>query len=142
MVFGHHRHTAATQNTVVEVDAHLEWDVEAVQWPVAVFLNAGEEESRQLLMTALERLGDQIDLGDAYVESIVDSAIFGQAPKGTILAETSRHSIAEEIPETVLQAQVSLVRTAKNAMRDPNPGILEDLQNASAALEAARRDSV
>jgi hypothetical protein len=135
LMFGRRRREAP--DTTAQVDVHLEWDVDAVRQAVIAFLQDPGDSSRQALIAALERLDSQIELGDAYSESVLDSSFFGQAPKGTILGETSSHSMAEEVPGVVLRAQIALVREAKSAIRGPNPGTLQDLRTASASLASA-----
>lgn len=138
-MFGRHRHTgpaagAAPPEAAVEV--HLEWDIEAVQQAVVAFLQNPGESARQSLLAGLEKLDNQIDLGDAYAASVVNSPIFGQAPKGGVLGETSSHSMAEDVPSPVVRAQISLVRAAKAAVREPTSGAVEELRAANDALAA------
>jgi hypothetical protein len=118
-MFGRRRREAP--DTTAQVDVHLEWDVDAVRQTVIDFLQDPSDSSRQALLAALKRLDSQIDLGDAYSESVLDSSFFGQAPKGTILGETSSHSMAEEVPDAVLRAQILLVRAAKSANSESEP---------------------
>ncbi len=137
LLFGRHRDHEPAQNTEADVEVHLEWDIDAVQQAVTAFLENSSDGSRRSLVAVLDRLDDQIDLSDSYAASIVGSPLFGQAPKGDVLGETSSHPMAEEIPGAVLRAQVALVRAAKIAVRDPSPNTLEDLRTCSASLAAA-----
>jgi hypothetical protein len=136
-MFGRHRHREATENTVTAVDVHLEWDVDAVQEAVITFLRDASDGGRQSLARALETLDNQINLSDAYAESILDASIFGQAPKGAVLGETSSHSMAEEVPGDVLRAQIALVRAAKAVVRDPTPSAIDELRTVSTSLATA-----
>lgn len=137
LLFGRHRNTEAPQSTEADVEVHLEWDIDAVQQAVTAFLqNAGDGE-RQSLVTVLDRLDDQVDLGDAYTASVVGSPLFGQTPKGDVLGETSSTPMAQEVPGAVFRAQVALVRASKAAIQNPGPSSLETLRTASAALAAA-----
>ncbi len=90
------------ENPSAEIEVHLGWDIDAVQQAVATFLQNPSEGGRNCLLTELERLDDQIDLGHAYAASVVGSPLFGAASKGAVLGETSSHSMAEEIPVTLL----------------------------------------
>lgn len=135
-MFGRHR-KEAPQNTEADVEVHLEWDIDAVQQAVTAFLQNASDGARQSLVVVLDRLDSQIDLGDAYAASVADSPVFGQAPKGDVLGETSSNSMAEEVPGAVLRAQVALVRAAKVAVQDPSPSSLEDLRTTSVSLAAA-----
>jgi hypothetical protein len=140
-MFGRHRNKEAPQDTDAAVEVHLEWDIDAVQQAVTAVLQNASNGSRQSLLAVLGRLDDQTALGDAYSQSIIDSPFFGQGTKGAILGETSNHSMAEEVPGTVLRAQVALVRAAKIAVRDQSPRALEDLRTASDSLAAASGQS-
>jgi len=137
LLFGRHRDNEPAQNTEADVEVHLEWDIDAVQQAVTAFLENSSDGSRQSLVAVLDRLDNQVDLSDSYAASIAGSPLFGQAPKGDVLGETSSHSMAEEIPGAVLRAQVALVRAAKIAVQDPSPNTLEDLRTCSASLAAA-----
>jgi hypothetical protein len=137
VIFGrHHDKTTLDQAGPPEtaVGVHLEWEIEAVQEAVLAFLESPIDDTKQALVADLEKLDTQIDLSDEYAASIVDSPIFGQAPKGAVLGETSSHSMAEDVSSTVVQAQIALVRAAKAAVRDPSPGTLGELRAASNAL--------
>jgi hypothetical protein len=138
-MFGRHRDRDAPPTPDAEVDVHLEWDIDAVRQAVATFLQSGGGGARHALVSALEELDRQIDLGDTYTEGIVDSPLFGQAPKGAIVGQTSSHSMAEVVPAAVFGAQIALVRAAKHAVVDPSPGALADLRKAAltAATDAA-----
>ncbi len=136
-MFGRHRNDEPPQNTEADVDVHLEWDIDAVQQAVTAFLQNASDGSRQSLVAVLGRLDSQIDLSDAYAANIVGSPLWGQAPKGDVLGETSSTPMAEEIPGAVVRVQVALVRAAKAAVRDPSPSSLEDLRTTNASLAAA-----
>jgi len=137
LLFGRHRDTGPPQNTEADVEVHLEWDIDAVQQAVAAFLQNASDGSRQSLVAVLDTLDSQLDLSDTYAASIAGSPLFGQAPKGDVLGETSSHSMAEEIPGAVLRAQIALVRAAKTAVQDPSPSTIEGLRTCSASLAAA-----
>ena len=140
-MFGRHPDKEASENPEAAVEVHLEWDIDAVQQAVVTFLQNPNDGARQSLLTELEKLDNQIDLGDAYAASVVDSPIFGVAPKGAVLGETSSHSMAEEVPGPVVRAQVTLVRAAKTAIRDPSPGAIGELRTASDALASVDSQS-
>jgi hypothetical protein len=140
-MFGRHHDKGAPQEAEAQVEVHLEWDIEAVRRAVIAFLQSPGDGSRRSLLAALERLDNQIDLGDTYARSIVDPSLFGQAPEGAVVGETSSHSTAQEVPGAVLRAQVTLVRAAKDAIRDLNPGTLGDLRTASASLASVTGDA-
>ncbi len=137
-MFGRHHGAEAPRPSDAQVEIHLELDLDEVGRSVSAFLQDPTEGSRRALSEELDTLDAQIDLGDTYAASIVDSSIFGQSPKGSVLGETSSHSIAESVPGAVLQAQITLVRAAKNVVRDHgvDPGAVSDLRAASDSLEA------
>jgi len=137
-MFGHHRRAGTPQPSDAQVEIHLELDLNEVEKTVSAFLQNPTDGLRQAMLAELDKLDAQIDLGDTYAASIVDSGIFGQAPKGSVLGETSSHSITESVPGAVLQAQVALVRAAKNVVRarGVDAGALTELRAASDSLKA------
>ncbi|MGD0882721.1 MAG: hypothetical protein ABSB09_14240 [Acidimicrobiales bacterium] len=137
-MFGHHREAGTHEPPEAQVEIHLELDIDDVEKAVIAFLHGPSDGSRQALLAELDKLDAQIDLGDAYAGSIADSVIFGHAPKGSVLGETSSHPTGESVPGAVLQAQVILVRAAKNVIRGSDAGALADLRTASDSLEALR----
>jgi len=137
-MFGHHRGTGTPEPPEAQVEMHLELDIDEVEKSVTTFLQNPTDGSRKALLEELEKLDSQISLGDAYAASIVDSGIYGQSSKGSVLGETSSHSFAESVPGALFQAQVALVRAAKDVVRGRglNAAALADLRAASDTLEA------
>lgn len=137
-MFGHHRGAGTNRPSDAQVEIQLERDLSEVQGAVSAFLQNPTDGSRQAMLAGLDKLDAQIDLGDTYAASIVDSGIFGQAPKGSVLGETTSHSISESVPGAVLQAQVALVRAAKNVVRvrGVDAGALTELRAASDSLKS------
>ncbi|HVA05503.1 MAG TPA: hypothetical protein VNG12_02060 [Acidimicrobiales bacterium] len=137
-MFGHHRGAGTSQPSDAQVEIHLELDLHEVEETVVAFLENPTDGSRHAMLAELDKLDAQIDLGDAYAASVVDSGIFGQTSKGSVLGETSSHSITEPVPGAVLQAQVALVRAAKNVVRarGADATALTELRAASDSLKA------
>jgi hypothetical protein len=122
----------------IPVDATLEGDIEQVEASIAEYLDTPTDITRQALLEALERLDDQTDRGDAYESSVIGSAAWGYASKGEVLGETSIDPVVDEVAGAELEAQVGLVKAAKNEVRRPSPEAFSILQSALAALAAAR----
>ena len=122
----------------VSVDATLELDFGTVEQSIETYLRDPSVDSRNELLTVLERLDQQIERSDAYESSIIGSAAFGYSDKGSVIGETSRASPAEDIPESVLRAQTVLVKAAKREVMAPTPDTLADLCAAIQALSAER----
>jgi hypothetical protein len=136
LIFGHHADHAEPDDQEVDVDAHLEQDITVVQHATDAYLNNPGEKLRQELLAALEALDQQTAASDAYEASVVGSAAFGFSPKGSVIGETSRNSIADELPGSVLRAQIALVKAAKAAVTEPGPATLDALGIASSSLAA------
>ena len=122
----------------VPVDATLESDIDDVEQAVARYLGDATAAPRAALLAALERLDDRTDQSDQYQNSVIGSAAIGFAAKGEVLGETSLDPVVEQVPPDELQAQVALVRAAKDEIRGPTPATLASLQAAHAALAATR----
>ncbi len=134
---GHHKNQPPGQE--VQVDANLEEDLSHVERSIATYLQSPNDALRRSLLVTLERLDEQIARSDAYEESVVGSAAWGYASKGEVLGEAGMAPVIEEVPQTELQAQVALVKAAKDDVRGPTPGTLAALRTASAALATIRK---
>jgi hypothetical protein len=137
-MFGHQRGAGIPDEPEAQVEMHLELDIDEVEKSVTSFLQNPTDGSRKALLDELEKLDDQISLGDSYAASIVDSGVLGQSSKGDVLGETSSHPFVEEVPSAFFRAQVALVRAAKNVVRGRglDAAALADLRAASDALNA------
>jgi hypothetical protein len=135
-MFGHKSKPKVTTPLEADVDVHLEWDISSVQDAVDAYLEAPNDEHRTELHSALDTLDQQTAASDAYEQSIVDSAVFGLTSKGTAIGETSRVPIVDEVPATVFQAQVALVRAAKTAIYSPDSSQLDQLRKLSDLLHS------
>jgi len=135
---GRHKHRT-DEDEEVSVDATLELDLGTVEQSIEAYLKDPSVGSRNDLLTALERLDQQIDRSDAYESSIIGSAAFGFSTKGSVIGETSNASPAEDIPESVLRAQTVLIKAARREVMAPTPDTFADLRAAHQDLSAERR---
>ena len=127
----------ADEDEDVAVAAALEFDIGSVEESIEAYLKDPSVTLRKQLLVGLERLDQQIDNSDAYESSVIGSAAIGYSDKGSVIGETSGHSAAEEVPESVLRAQTALVKAAKREVNAPTPDTLADLTAAHHALVAA-----
>ena len=137
-MFGRHKKNADGGAEPISVDATLEGDIDRIEQSVADYLDAPTDESRRLLLAALEGLDAQTEQSDAYGESVIGSGALGYASKGEVLGETSIDSVVDEVPSAELTAQLDLVKAAKEEVRGPTSGTFAALRAASAALAGAR----
>ncbi len=137
-MFGRHKKNALSADEQISVDATLEGDIARVEQSVAHYLSDPTDESRQLLLAALEGLDAQTAQSDAYGESVIGSGALGYASKGEVLGETSIDSVVDEGPSAELAAQFELVKTAKEEVRGPTPTTFAALQSASTAIADTR----
>jgi hypothetical protein len=121
----------------VAVDATLEFDLGSVEESIASYLKDPSVTLRNQLLAGLERLDQQIDDSDAYESSVIGSGAIGYSDKGSVIGETSGHSAAEEVPESVLRAQTALIKAAKREVTAPTPDTFADLTAAQQGLVAA-----
>jgi hypothetical protein len=137
-MFGHHDKDRPEGGQELAVDAHLEQDVGAVEQAIGAYLQDPADGPRRQLLGVLEQLDDQVAQGDAYDASGARFPVFGGAPRGTALGETGPYPIVEEVPGAEFEAQVALVKAAKNEVTAPSPGTLGALRSAWATLAAVR----
>ena len=121
----------------VAVDATLELGLGSVEASIEAYLKDPSVIVRSQLLAGLERLDQQIDDGDAYGSGVIGSAAIGYSDKGSVIGETSSHSAAEEVPDSVWRAQTALIKAAKREVTAPTPETLVDLTAAHQALVAA-----
>jgi hypothetical protein len=122
----------------VAVDATLESYLSSVEESIGVYLENPSADLRHDLLVVLERLDQRIDDSDAYESSVIGSGAFGYPGRGTVIGETGRASVAEEVPESVLRAQMTLIKAAKREVAAPTADTLAGLRAAARDLSAAR----
>jgi hypothetical protein len=137
-MFGRHKKNADGGDEHISVDATLEGDIARVEQSVNHYLGDPTDESRRLLLAALEGLDAQTEQSDAYGESVIGSGALGYASKGEVLGETSLDSVVDEVPSAELAAQFELVKAAKLDVRGSTPATFAALRSASTALADAR----
>jgi hypothetical protein len=140
-MFGHKKDRPPPSHPEIAVDVTLEDDIDDVERTVEEFLQIPSEGSRRALLSALERLDDQTARSDArqFANSAPGSygqyGLFGDA---VVLGATSRYPVAEEIAGDEFQAQIALVKAAKQAVTHSSPDSLEVLRRANASLATIR----
>jgi hypothetical protein len=135
---GRHKKPSEGGHEQTLVDAVLEADIAQIEQSIARYLQDPTDARRQSLLAVLEKLDDQASRSDAYEDSIVGSAAWGYASKGEVLGETSMAPVVDEVPDAELEAQVALVRAAKNEVRRPTSDTFAALRIASAELGTIR----
>ncbi len=131
------RHKRQTDEEATAVDATLELDLGTVEESIDAYLQDPSDDLRHALLAALERLDQHVDDSDAYESNTIGSGALGYSTKGAVLGETTSASAAEEVPESVLRAQIALVRAAKREVSAPTAATLADLRTANQTLSAA-----
>jgi hypothetical protein len=118
----------------VDVDRVLETDICAVEQAVDNYLENSTDALGQDLMAALEYLDDRLALCDAY------HARFRMLQTSSrVVGATSLNPIAEDIPSPEFQAQVALVKAAKQEVLRRTDETLSDLKAAASALQTFRQ---
>ena len=127
------------QDQELEVDFHLESDIESIATLVLSFLQRPDDEStRKALSSELEVLDDQTASADSYSNF---KAVWVRLaiPGSSVIGATSDYSPGEDVPGPEFAAQVTLVKAAKNAIGDSTTETLAALQKASDDLADADR---
>lgn len=128
-MFGRRGKLQPDREEEIEVDVDLEQDISLVGQAVESYLLNPNESLRKDLLAALEELDDQLAEGDEY-HARVRIGRLGSSAVGA----TSDSSMSEGVPSAEFQAQVALVKAAKNAVTRLTPDTLADLRAASDAL--------
>jgi hypothetical protein len=116
----------------IDVDLVMEQDISMVKQAVDNYLQNPNESLRRDLLTALEELDHQLAEGDAYRAKLR----FPFGSESSVVGATCDNPVAEELLGTEFQAQVALVKAAKNAVMRLTSENLADLRAASDALGA------
>lgn len=129
---------------VVQVDHGLRDCIAAVESAVVTYLVRITDASRDALVHALEDLDAETAAGDAFrsrTNAIV--SLTGMAGLGLsslrVIGQTSRFPVVLQVPVPVFQAQVALVRAAKEEVRAGTPQTLAALDAACGDLAAHRQ---
>lgn len=128
----------APVDRAVPVDATLQRDLRLVESAVDAYVEQQSAERLRELEDALARLDARTADSDAWIAGVTNTASWGIDPKGTVIGETGNAPIVEDVPGSVLNAQIELVKAAKEMVRDATPKSLGVLIEARAALDAVR----
>jgi hypothetical protein len=131
------KHAAADED--IPVDAALVGDIEQVERAVDAHLEGPSDASRRALRVALEQLDDQTDQSDEFRNSVIGSGAVGLGSRGEVVGETSVDPVVDELPQSEFNAQVALVRDAKNEIRSPSPATFSALRAAAQTLDVIRK---
>jgi hypothetical protein len=122
------------------VDEGLEQAIDAVDAAVDAYLEMASTELRAALVTALGHLDELVALGDDYTNRMGATRwAYGVSPGASVLGARGSSPIAEELPTRVVQAQIALVRCAKEAVVDGGPATSDALRSAAEELTSARQ---
>jgi hypothetical protein len=122
----------------VPVDATLARLLDDVEREVDGYLERQDPDQLRALADALARLDAQTADSDAWIAGVTNTASWGIDPKGTVIGETGNAPIVEDVPSAELNAQIELVKAAKELIREATPQSLGVLIDARAALDALR----
>ena len=142
MHFGHRDASGRGQrdgDQPVAVDEGLEQAIEGVEAAVDAYLDTASSDRRDALVSAIGHLDELVALGDDYTFRRTTTGWgSGVSPGASVLGARDSTPIAEELPTRVLQAQLALVRWAKDALADGGPTAWEALRSAAQDLTSAR----
>lgn len=143
----HHRHRDADSEDPdrheqqVEVDVTLEDDIALVEGAVAAYLDRQDEDRLARVRSALERLEAQTDRSDAWTMEMARQVRWATISTQSVIGQTSLIPHAEEIPSSELQSQVTLVKAAKELVRQPDTETVAALTKAHTALDTFRAET-
>jgi hypothetical protein len=122
----------------VPVDAALAQSLRGLESDVDAYLQHQSSAHLRALEEALARLNAQTADSDAWIAGVTNTASWGVDPKGAVIGETGNFPIAEDVPSAELNAQIELVKAAKQVVQNDTPQALRALTQAHAALDASR----
>jgi hypothetical protein len=112
---GRGKRGGASQDQAMAVDAELEDHIRAIEGLAGGYLrNPQDEATRQALAAELEKSDDQTARADAY-SNFRAVLVRYQVPRSPLIGATFDTSIGEDVPGAGFQAQVALVKAARNA---------------------------
>jgi hypothetical protein len=123
---------------LVQVDATLQRLLGAVEREVDEYLRHQTPELLHALEQALARLDAQTAESDAWISGVTNTASWGVDPKGTVVGETGSFTIAEDVPSAELNAQIELVKAAKQVVQRATTQTVGALEQARVGLEESR----
>jgi hypothetical protein len=121
----------------INVSHELEGDLNAAELAVEEYLGTLGDSARNALITSLERLDELSAASDAYQQRFV----VPYPLKSSVVGATSLNPIVEEVPGTIFEAQVDLVKVAKRNLTKTTAESLADLRSALATLKEMREPS-
>jgi hypothetical protein len=131
-------HGRGPSDEEVQVDVTLEDDLARVEQAVDAYIRNPDDSLRKSLVGTLETLDQQLAWSDDFEGSVISAGALGYGSKGQVIGETNIAPIADDVRGTEFEAQVTLVKAAKDEVRKANAKSLEALRSASAALAANR----
>jgi hypothetical protein len=123
---------------IVQVDATLQDLLRSVESEVDAYLQRETPELLNALEHALARLDAQTAESDAWISGVTNTASWGVDPKGTVIGETGSFTIAEDVPSAQLNAQIELVKAARDVVQNATAQTVGALEQARAGLDASR----
>jgi hypothetical protein len=118
----------------IDVSHDLEEELSQVEQAVDDFLGTFGESARDKLLAALDRVDELSQASDAYMQRFVVPYPFTSSAVGA----TSLSPIIEKVPGTIFEAQIDLVKAAKQALTNTTAESLADLRSAAATLQEMR----
>ena len=132
------RNGLPSQDQVMAVDVQLEDRIREIEGLVEGYLRSPQDETtRQALVAELEKFDDQTARADAY-GNLRSVLVRYQVPRSPVIGATSDTSTGEDLPAAEFKAQVTLVKAARNAIRDTTAEAQSALRRANDELAQVR----
>jgi hypothetical protein len=118
----------------IDVAHELEEELTEVEEAVHEFLGTLAESAKNKLLATLDQVDEQSKASDIYIGRFS----YPYAPHSSAVGATSLNPIIDQVPGTIFEAQVDLVKAAKQALMKTTAESLADLRSAVAALQEMR----
>jgi hypothetical protein len=116
------------------VTHELEDELSDVERAVDDYLDTLSDSARGALLASLEQVDELCATSDAFRQRFS----YPYIPRTPAVGATSLNPIIEEVPGSIFEAQVDVVKAAKQSLRELTSESLADLRSAVATLKQMR----
>jgi hypothetical protein len=122
----------------IDVSHELEYDLSYVEQAIDEFLDTFSDSARNAMRVSLEHVDELCEASDIYQRRF---SIPYPRPRSSVVGATSLNPIVEEVPGSIFEAQVDLVKAAKHVLAKTTAESLADLRSAVTTLKEMRGPS-
>jgi hypothetical protein len=133
-----HQNDDDRADTDLDVDHALVSALERVEQAVGAYLTELSEANMGVLRDSLAHLDDVTAASDLWAQSVTASGAWGYPDKQLAIGQTAETPVVDHEDPTLFNAQVKLVRAAKDVVQHADPRSVEALRAAWTLVEDHR----